>query len=306
MHGMTRVRTAALVIAVTVATPQAQQSPSLADVLQRAGAYVQELERKMSGVVAEENYTQQVQSVVATPNSAASRRVERRQLKSDLLLMRPDGGVSWVQFRDVFEVDGRPVRDRSERLTALFLNPDATTLQRVASIRRESARYNIGRVERTMNVPVVPLSVLNPDLQPRFTFSVASRATSIRVPRPPGAEPTFQASVEVWIVEFQERRGPTLIRLHPTGDNIFSRGRLWIEPTTGRLMMAEMVTQNRLVRAQLNVTFEYLPQLDYIVPIEMTERYKHEREPAETTGTATYSNFRQFQVQVDEKLTPIQ
>jgi hypothetical protein len=38
----------------------------------------------------------------------------------------------------------------------------------------------------------------------------------------------------------------------------------------------------------------------------MTERYKHQRDPAETTGTATYSNFRQFQVQVDEKLTPIQ
>jgi hypothetical protein len=43
-----------------------------------------------------------------------------------------------------------------------------------------------------------------------------------------------------------------------------------------------------------------------MVPTEMTERYKHQRDPAETTGTATYSNFRQFQVQVDEKLTPIQ
>jgi hypothetical protein len=119
-------------------------------------------------------------------------------------------------------------------------------------------------------------------------------------------EPSFRATVEVWIVAFEEKRGPTLIRLNPSGANIFSRGRLWIEPATGRLMMAEMVTENRQVRAQLNVTFQHLPDLGYVVPIEMTERYVHSRDSAETTGTATYSNFRQFQVHVDEKLTPIQ
>jgi hypothetical protein len=308
MHGMTPAHRVALgvVLALTAARPHAQQSPSLADVLQRAGAYVKELERKMSGVVAEESYSQRVRTSVRIPTGYSTPHVEQRRLKSDVLVMRPDGDVSWVQFRDVFEVDGRPVRDREQRLTALFLKPNATTLQRVANIRRESARYTIGRIERTMNVPVVPLAVLDPDAQPRFAFKVSSSRTNIPVPRVGDVEPSFRATIEVWIVTFEEKRGPTLIRLHPSGDNIFSRGRLWIEPATGRLMMAEMVTENRQVHAQLNVTFQYLPELDYMVPIEMTERYKHQRDPAETTGTATYSNFRQFQVQVDEKLTPIQ
>jgi hypothetical protein len=295
-----------VVLALTVARPHAQQSPSLADVLQRAGAYVKELERRMSGVVAEESYIQRVRRTVQIGSGLSAPQIQERRLRSDLLLMRPDGDVSWVQFRDVFEVDGKPVRDREERLTALFLKPNATTLRRAGNIRRESARYNIGRIERTMNVPVVPLGVLDPQTQPRFSFKVASERTSIRLPRTGDVEPSFRATVEVWIVAFEEKRGPTLIRLNPSGANIFSRGRLWIEPATGRLMMAEMVTENRQVRAQLNVTFQHLPDLGYVVPIEMTERYVHSRDSAETTGTATYSNFRQFQVHVDEKLTPIQ
>jgi hypothetical protein len=291
----------AVIIALAVAQLSAQPSRGLRDVLARAGAYLAELEQQMSGVVAEETYVQEVNRV----GGSTSPRLEQRQLKSDLLLLRPQGEISWVQFRDVFEVDGRPVRDREERLTALFLKPDASALQRIASIRRESARYNIGSVQRTMNIPVVPLSVLVPKAQPRFEFKVASSGTNIRAPAPPGREPSFRTSVEVWIVAFEERRGPTLIRL-PTGANIFSRGRLWIEPASGRLMLAEMITENRNVRAQLNVSYQVVPPLDYMVPVEMTEKYLHKSEPRETTGRATYANFRQFRVQVDEKLTPIQ
>jgi len=46
--------------------------------------------------------------------------LERRELRSDLLLVKPPGARDWLQLRDVFEVDGLPVIDRSERLTKLL------------------------------------------------------------------------------------------------------------------------------------------------------------------------------------------
>jgi cell wall assembly regulator SMI1 len=41
------------------------------------------------------------------------------------------------------------------------------------------------------------------------------------------------------------------------------------------------------------------------VPREMRESYEQHDDGAEVTAVATYSNFRQFQVKVDEKIAPI-
>ena len=81
-------------------------------------------------------------------------------------------GEGFVQFRDVFEVDGGAVRDRSERLVKLFMNPSAAAKNRAAEIMRESARYNIGSIERNINVPVLALSFMHPRYQPRFKFTM--------------------------------------------------------------------------------------------------------------------------------------
>ena len=58
----------------------------------------------------------------------------RRVLTSDLLLVKPVGTDRWVQFRDVFEVDGKPVHDRSERLVKLFLEPTGSSARQVEQI----------------------------------------------------------------------------------------------------------------------------------------------------------------------------
>ena len=70
----------------------------------------------------------------------------------------------------MFEVDGQPVRDRSERLMKLFVQPSSSTADQVERIVIESARYNIGNVLRTINVPVFALLILDPANQPRFMF----------------------------------------------------------------------------------------------------------------------------------------
>ena len=49
-------------------------------------------------------------------------------------------------------MDGKPVRDRDERLTKLFLQPSADAWRQEADIAAASSRYNIGSVLRTIKV----------------------------------------------------------------------------------------------------------------------------------------------------------
>jgi len=292
----------------------AQPAATLPDVLARAGAYVQPFELELSGIVAEETYVQEVSrprpTGPFTSPSSDRLRLQRRQLRSDLLLMHPERSVNWVQFRDVFEVDGRPVRERGERLGALLLPATPSTLDRVNQIRQESAQYNIGPIERTLNVPLAPLAILNRSNQPRFAFAVESAGAS---PGPAGsggadgglpASPNFRVLTEVWVVRFKETLEPTLVRT-PGGASIKSRGRFWIEATSGRVLMSEMITQDHDVRAQINVSYQSEPWLGLLMPIEMREQYTMGNDVRTIECTATYGNFRQFQVQVDEKISPI-
>ena len=139
------------VMLLLLADPAAiAQDATLDDVLGRASDYIVDYQQRLSGVVSEETYLQVFER---RPGTVA----QRRELKSDVLLVRPPGASRYVQFRDVFEVDGRPVRDREERLTRLFLDPSAGATQ-MNRIIEESARYNIGNIERTMNVPTLPLA----------------------------------------------------------------------------------------------------------------------------------------------------
>ena len=107
----------------------ADDRPPLQTVLDRVTDYVVRYQQEISGVVAEERYVQ---------DSDKSDRpyLTHREMRSDVLLVRgtlADGAPQgYVQFRDVFEVDGEPVRDRSDRLTKLFMTP-ATSLRRQAA-----------------------------------------------------------------------------------------------------------------------------------------------------------------------------
>jgi hypothetical protein len=304
------------IVLVLAARPAAAQEPKLATVLERAAAYVTELQRQLSGIVAEERYTQEVTSFAnrggcpsaSTYQSTLNCRGQlvapiREELRSDLLLVKPMGAHEWVQFRDVFEADGKPVRDRSDRLTRLFLNESPSARIQVGRILEESARFNIGEVTRNVNVPVFALQFLLPANQGRFRFS----RTRDRVPdtfarhdMPTGA---FRTSTEVWIVEYRETQTGTVIRT-ATRQDLPSRGRFWIEPTTGRVLMSELIARDRTVTATIDVSYQSEPLLGFLVPIEMRERYKS-RNGERIKADATYGQFRQFQVNVDETFAPI-
>jgi hypothetical protein len=108
--------TSVLLLTFCVLPGRGSQEPSLAAVLQRAAVYVANFQKQLSGIVAEESYEQHIRK-----QGSGDPLVGRRRLKSDLLLVRPVGSSRYVEFRDVFEVDGRAVRDRQDRLTKVFV-----------------------------------------------------------------------------------------------------------------------------------------------------------------------------------------
>ena len=283
---------AGLVALIAAASLQAQNEPSLATVLARAATYVADYQTRLTGIVAEELYRQNVQM---TSRGGRQTR-EFRQLRSDVLMVKPAGADRWLQFRDVFEVDRRPIRDRDQRLYKLFVESSesaATTRTRAEEIQAESARYNIGPVMRTVNMPILALLFLERTVQPIITYK---RANAGNVKRFAG----LAEADDVWLIEYKETQDGTLVRGAGNRD-IPSHGRIWIDSTSGRILRTELISEDIAIRAIIDVSYKAEPGLDLLVPGEMREVYLIRRTESRIDGRAEYSRFRQFVVTTTEK-----
>jgi hypothetical protein len=274
------------------------QEPTLADVLARAGVYVTAFQRQLSGVVTEESYVQDVKGGLSFGlRSTAGQGVTHRVLKSDLLLVKPQGAAHWIQFRDVFDVDGKAIRDRSERLMKLFLEPSTSTAAQVQQIVAESVRYNIGNIHRTINVPVFALLILEPGNQEYFKFMRADAGA-------PAIARDLAVPAGAWAIRYEEI-GPKTVITTTNGRDMPSHGRFWIDPATGRVLMSELIAEDFALSGTIVVTYQPDVIPDLLVPAAMRERYVERRSGVRVDGKATYGRFRQFQVKVDEKIAPI-
>jgi len=314
------VKPKAIVLCIVAATASALQAQSsLRTVMERAGAYVEDFEDQLAGIVAEELYVQEVvppgtfNSAVTVTGGSGRKAVETstarkyRTLRSDLLLIHPVNGARWVQFRDVFEMDNTVVHDRNDRLAKLFLKPSSNTAVQVKRIQEESARYNIGNLERTVNVPVLPLMFLEPVLQPHFEFArVLDGPSGERpaVPRDVPDSPAFAVPPTAMEIRYQEIGPDSLIRTTAYRP-LLARGRFWLDPESGRVMLSEMILDDPLfVYGSIHVAYKLNADFGFMVPSEMHEHYIVRGTGFQVNGTATYSRFRQFQVNVDEQLEP--
>jgi hypothetical protein len=282
-----RLMLAALAGATLIAAPAgASPEPSLATVLERAAAYVARFQQRLTRVVAEEHY---VQDWYRTGEGDA-RRLEHRELRSDLILMQVGDDASWTEFRDVFEVDGRAIRSRDGRLEDLLLR--AADLPGAAAIVAEGARFNIGDVERNVNTPLFSLRFLETRNQGRFRFTRAKDdAVNPTAADAAHADRVFRVSTEVWAIAYREVQARTLIRTAQRKDQP-AAGRFWIEPDTGRVLLSELIVGDRDMRATIDVSFQSEPLLDMLVPIAMRERYEARKSKTVLEGRATYGTFR--------------
>jgi VWFA-related protein len=282
----------------TVPTKAASRTadPALAELLDKAGAYIVGYERAFSDLLAEERYTQQLLL------SAHGGVLQTRVMRSELLFVRLPGDIPWTTFRDVFESDGRAVRDRESRLEKLFVSGKGDAVAQGEAILRESARFNLGRTWRNFNVPVAALLFLHPQNQDRFAFERKGVRTI--------------EGVRAAQVHYEEVRRPTLIRDTGSGGSMPARGDFWIDPANGRVLRSEMtLALNEAAEVSLLVDFRPEPKLDIWVPSEMREFWglSHEAEESRGTGhslgsaeylecVAHYTSYRRFQVQTHEDI----
>lgn len=266
--------------------------PDVTALLRSVAAYLTQYEQRISAVVAQEDYVQQY---VATPLSSPTGQMLRasRTLESDVLVLT-DPNAGWVTFRDVYQVDGRPVRDRDQRLAGLFATPAVDARQQARAITDESARFNLNipgvLVNRSVNVPMAALLFFRGDYQARSKFRIE------RVETVQGR----QAAV----VAFEEQAMPRLIR-SPT--NVAMQGTATIEIATGQVLRTSLTfnlaSPYGSTTAVIDVVYTVEPKLQLLLPSRMDERYTAIQNGLSSgilSGRARYSRFRQFAVDVTQ------
>lgn len=257
-----------------------------ADILARAGEYISQYEASLAMIVAEETYEQRY----FTPHD--SRPTEKRVLRSEVLIARLPLDVRWMMYRDVLSVDGRDVGGERGRLERIFRESHANALEKARALMRESARFNLGPVERNFNVPTLALAFLVPGNQERVAFALA------------GEE---RADGRSWaILRGVEKTRPTLLRSR--GLDMPLRLEYWIDPESGAVRRTELsfTSPRGASRGRLETTFARNPAAQLWLPVEMNERYDLRLSPESLSagyyveGNARYGNVRRFEVTTEE------
>ena len=284
---------AAAVLSATAVISAQEPSPTLDLVLERANRYVSEYQKGLRGIVAEEEYYQNFTTTRGSPGARGRATREGRLLRSDLLLVKLGAEERWMQFRDVFEVDRKPVRDRDQRLYKLFVDAKPDAQAQAEAIQLESSRYNLGPVTRTINVPMLGLYFFDRNFIVGVQYALAK----------PGNVKRFSDLAKpesISLVEFKETTRETAVR-GERGRDVPSHGKAYIDHTTGRILMTEMTAQDTSLTATIYVTYKAEPGLPVLVPQEMREIYTMPRSDTRIDGRAKYGRFRQFQVTTTEK-----
>lgn len=265
-----------MVAAGVLAVEALHAQPSSSNVVERMRAYLDQFVAVQPTLIAEEIYDQ---------NRTAPRQPpERRRLRSEVLMLKLPGSAGWVSFRDVIDVDGRPIDDRQGRLLELLQAPAADVVNQARRIESESARYNLGQVTRTTNVPDTALRYLQRDFAKRVTIDV-------------GKETEEVDGVDTAILVFRETGRPTAVRT-PDGRNVPAQGRAWVDRDSGVILRTEIRLRDRNVEALCTVDFSLDARLGVRIPARMTEHYAGPREYV--AATARYQNIRQFTVTATE------
>lgn len=285
---MTRLLTAVLASVLALTDLAAIAGESLKPVLVRAGGYVVSYGRELATVVAEERYEQQLVG-------RDDRSLRRRTLISEIAFVHLAQSQEWLTFRNVIRVDGQPVEGAEGRLDRVLRGAPPTIVGQARALATESARHNLGPLRRDFNAPAMPLQFLYPSRQPDIRFDKRGEEVV--------------DGERLWVVRFRESDRITLIRrIDERG--VPATGLLWIAPADGRVVRASFVvddfvprnTKDQKSRGSLDVTWRPEPKLDLWVPGEMRERYSgpwtEQGLAYDIVGTATYSNYRRFDVDV--------
>ena len=253
---------AVAVIGLCAGQPAHTQAVDIDTLRARVAAHALRFITQFSDVVSEEEYDQRF---------TISKR--RRQLKSDFMLVAYPGRKELVMmFRDVHEVDGKPVRDKQDRITKLFLEPFNNAIRRAQDIQRDGIRLSVDN-GRLMD-PLAVMTYLQAQYQGGFRFSLGDMVPSL---------------------------GPDIRELSltpiPARGKVAKPARAWVSEATGRVVKTEL-RSGFGARAEITTTtFGVDPVLEIHVPLEMKDEIPRGND--DFIGTARYSNFRRFVVRTE-------
>ena len=153
-------------------------------------------------------------------------------------------------------------------------------VRRARELQEAGARYNLLDIG-TLNNPLMVIAFLQDGYRERFRFNLA------------GLDKKLGPTVRT--VQFQEFKMPTLIKGNGNQD-ILSRGLVWIEEDTGRVVKTELRDRPRR-RAPITVTtlYKFDEELGINVPVEMRDWYPDGTGRDPRRGDVR--RFRRFQVQ---------
>jgi hypothetical protein len=272
---------AVVVVAAGAVSPgpsRAQAGRPADDVVDRFGAYLLDYETKVSELAADEQFEQWVKR---RPGYGGAT-VARRKLQSVFFLIRLPDGQAWYGFRDVIRVDGKAVPPRARAMSDMLGERTQSALDEALAMTRENAKYNIGPIYRTINLPLQALDLLHPRHRDRFTVTVSGR--------------TRVAGRNAAQIDFAEHTRPSLITDGFGGDRLV-QGSAWVEPETGAVLRTEIRMEGNpggmLKDALVRVDYRVDQRLQILLPSEMEERYGLDVEVLH--GRARYRNYRRFE-----------
>jgi hypothetical protein len=212
-------------------------------------------------------------------------------------LIRLEGSAELIEFRDVYEVNGRAVADRHARVLSLLVpQPGRTWADRAREAAEESARFNLDGIG-LLNRPLVAFAFVQAPWRDRFLFTSG------------GLDKRVGATARV--LAFREKRDGR--SMYASG---FVNGRLWVDEGTGAVLKTEVEWRARRDSHKVVSTFVLDPALDIYLPAVMIDTHtlsviqtsipslddtlRSNTSTVGIEGRATYGRFRQFSVATSE------
>jgi hypothetical protein len=257
------------------------QSDEAGAIRDRLDKYLIEYEPQLSSLVADELLTQRDGASRDAIRQTAAPTKDRR-IKSEVGFIGLPGDAGWLGFRRVVNVNGKDLPDAGPSLGQLLTDGAKDDYDQARLLLAQSAQHNLG-FPRTTNLPNLPLEFLHPRNRHRLHHRVDGKE-KIR-------------GVETARMIFEEHSTPTIIQ-KPDGGNMQSLIVAWVDPSNGRLLRAQVKTRDPQIGvlpfdAVVWVDFRPDEKLGLLVPYEMKEEFFAGRF-REGTGTARYTNYRQF------------
>jgi hypothetical protein len=272
---MIKIAFAAVVCALAL---QGDEGAAIRD---RLDKYLLDYEPQLSSLVADERFTQRDAPSRRAAVSVAPDSVHRT-IVSEVAFISLPGNAGWLGFRRVMRVNNKDVEDTGTPLAALLSDGASDDYDQARLLLADSASTNLGS-PRTTNLPNLPLEFLHPRNRHRLHHRIDGRER-IR-------------GIDTTRMVFEEHSTPTIIQ-RPDGGDMQSLVTAWIETTTGRLIRAQVKTRDARIGVlpfdnRIWVDFRTDGRLGLLVPHEMQEDFFAGRF-REGTGTARYTNYRQF------------